>query len=291
MGAHEASVATVPRPSAMPSFPPPSTRSGPPLGSGGGVPGALGMATALGLAAPAVLVCTLPATLRVSSAASAASATGGASRVWLALAAIALGPMLGSICLLRAAREGLRPFANPTPRVRGFGLGVALSGLLIALSLFGGVLRAVTHNRALAGVSFAMCGLGVLAALTVGVGRVVALLEQASPTGRAVAGVAIALTLGSALAWLGLRFASAASRDAESSASAGIVVDILAFTLVSAFAARPSLAGRRSLALAVPLAVLVAVLGLSALHDPPIRAAIEERAPAFAPLVALVPSS
>jgi hypothetical protein len=252
------------------------------------VPGALGMATALGLAAPAVLVCTLPATLRVSEA---AAAVGAASRVWLALAAIALGPMLGSICVLRAAREGLRPFANPTPRVRGFGLGVALSGLLIALSLFGGVLRAVTHNRALAGVSFAMCGLGVVVALAVSVRRVVALLEQASPTGRAVAGVAIALGLGASLSWLGLRFASAASRDGASSASAGIVVDILAFTLVSAFAARPSLVGRRSLALAVPIALLVAVLGLSALRDPAIRAAIEERAPAFAPLVALVPSS
>lgn len=272
----------------MPSFPPPSTRSVPALGSGGGVPGALGMATALGLAAPAVLVCTLPATLRVSEVAVAA---GAASRGWLALAAIALGPMVGSICVLRAAREGLRPFANPTPRLRGFGLGVALSGLLIALSLFGGALRAVTHNRALAGVTFAMCGLGVVAALSVSVRRVVALLEQASPTRRAVAGVAIALALVAVLSWLGLRFASAASRDAESSASAGIVVDILAFTLVSAFAARPSLAGRRSLALAVPIALLVAVLGLSALRDPPIRAAIEERAPAFAPLVALVPSS
>jgi hypothetical protein len=165
-------------------------------------------------------------------------------------------------------------------------------GLLVGLSIFAALLRVATHNRALAGVTFALGGLALVVAVAVVSGRAVVLLEQASPQRRAAGGGAIAFAVAAAVAWTGLRLAAAAGRDAASSASAGIVVDILAFGLAALFAARPSFAERRSLALAGPVvAVLVAVWGFSALRDPALRAAIEEIAPAFAPLADLVPST
>jgi hypothetical protein len=243
----------------------------------------------LGLGVIAGLACSLPATLRVSDR---VAATEPASRIWLGLATSALAPMMCAILVLRGAREGLRAFSGPGARIRALGAIVAVPGLIVALSLFGGVLRAATHNRALAGVTFAMGGFALVVSAVVASGRVVALLEQAPPRRSAMAGLAIVVALGAALAWTGMRFASVAGRDPASSASAGIVIDVLAFALAALFAARPSFAQRRSLALAGPvLAVIMAFWGLSALRDPVVRAAIEERAPAFAPVADLVPST
>lgn len=246
-----------------------------------------GIATAVGVSAPAVLACSLPAALRVSEGVAAAPA---ASRVWLALAVSALVPMMCAIFVVRGAREGLRAFAGPRARVRAFGAGIFLSGMFVGLSVFGTALRATTHNRALAGVTFAMGGFALVVGITVISGRIAVLFEQASATGRAVAGVGIALVVGAALSWTVLRFASVAARDAASSMFPGIVLDLLAFTLAALFAARPTFAERRSLAVAGPaVALLVVAWGVSALRDPAIHAAIQERAPAFAPLADLVP--
>jgi hypothetical protein len=268
---------------------PSSTRPGPPSRVAGMARVGLGIATAVGVSAPAVLACTLPATLRVSEG---AAATPAASRVWLALAVSAFAPMICAIFVVRGAREGLRAFAGPRARVRAFGYGIFLSGMFVGLSLFGTVLRAATHNRALAGVTFAVGGVALVLAITVITGRIVVLLEQASARGRAIAGVGIALVFGGALSWTVLRFASVAARDSASSMFPGIVLDFLAFGLAALFAARPTFAERRSLAVAGPaLALVVVAWGLSALRDPAIHAAIEERAPAFAPLVDLVPST
>jgi hypothetical protein len=162
----------------------------------------------------------------------------------------------------------------------------------VALAVFASLLRAVTHNRALAGVTFAMGGFALAVAVAVATRRFVAVIEHAPPKGRALAAMALALSVGASLAWVAIRFASAARRDAASSASAAIVVDCLAFALAAFFAARPSFAGRRSVAIAgTAVALLVAAGGLSALRDPSVRAAIEEKAPAFAPLADLVPST
>jgi len=262
---------------------PSSTR---PKAAGGA---ALAVATALGLAAAAVLACTLPATVRVSAG---GGATEGAPRVWMALAASALGPMACAIVVLRGAREGLRAFAGPGAGVRIFGATLGLSALLAGLSVFGSVLRAATHHRALAGVTFAMGGLGLTVVVAVVCRRVVFLLERAGSMRRLIAEAALGLAVATTLSWVGLRFAAAASRDPASSSAAGIVVDVLAFALAALFAARPSFAQRRGLALAGPAAaLLIAVLGFSMLRHLPIRTAIEERAPAFAPLADLVPST
>jgi hypothetical protein len=68
------------------------------------------------------------------------------------------------------------------------------------------------------------------------------------------------------------------------------VVDLLAFSLAAMFAARRSLASRRAVAVVgPPVAVAIMALGLSALRDLPLRAAIDERAPAFASVVDQVP--
>jgi hypothetical protein len=248
-----------------------------------------GIATAVGASAPAVLACTLPATLRVSEG---VAATPAASRVWLALAASALAPMVCAIFVVRGAREGLRAFAGPGARIRAFGAGIFLSGMFVGLSLFGTVLRAATHNSALAGVTFAMGGLALALAMGVMSARIVVLFEQASAKGRAAAGLGIVVVVGTALSWAVLRFASVAARDAASSMFPGIVLDFLAFALAALFAARPTFGERRSLAVAGPaVALLVVACGVSVLRDPAIHAAIEERAPAFAPLADLVPST
>jgi hypothetical protein len=253
-----------------------------------GAPGslALRLATIFGLAGPAVLVCAAPAAFRVCGGATAPLL------IWPALAAAALGPMISAIVVFRAARQGLRAFAGPVPGARTYGMLVALAGILVALSLLASVLRAATHNRALAGVTFAIVGLGLSFASVVIAGRMVVLLEGASPVRRAASAVALALAGSAAVSWVGLRFVGAAQRDPASATSAGIAVDVLAFSLTALFAARPSFAARRSVAiLGAAISLLVAVWGLSALRHPAVRAAIQEKAPVFAPLAGLVPSS
>jgi hypothetical protein len=87
-----------------------------------------------------------------------------------------------------------------------------------------------------------------------------------------------------ALAWVGLGFMRAASSEHPSSAAAGTVVDVLAFTLTAMFGARRSLVASRLVAVVgPPVAVVVLAVGASTWKDPPFREVIGERAPAFAP--------
>jgi hypothetical protein len=113
---------------------------------------------ALGLAAAGAVVCSAPATFRLSAALG-----GGAlnARAWLALSAAALGPMVAAIVVLRGAGEGLRAFAGPGAALRAFGVGLWLVSLLVALSWFGSILRAATHHHALAGVTYAFGALAL----------------------------------------------------------------------------------------------------------------------------------
>src|SRR5580700_5037779 len=90
--------------------------------------------TAVGLGAIAALVGAVPAALRVSSV-----AVDGPSawRVWFALAAAALVPMVAAVVVLRGAREGLRGFAGPGAGLRVAGAGLWLASLLVGLTLLG----------------------------------------------------------------------------------------------------------------------------------------------------------
>jgi hypothetical protein len=242
--------------------------------------------TAVGLAAAAAMAGALPAALRVG----AGLGQDGTGRVWTGLAAASLVPMVGAVVVLRGAREGLRAFGGTGAELRAYGVALWASTLLVGLALLGGFLRATTHHHALAGVTFAFGAVGAAALLALVCVRVVAILRQASATVRGVVALALAMCVFAALGGIGMRFLHAASQEPASAPAAGMVVDVLAFSLAALFAARRSLAARRALAVVgPPVAVAIAALGFSALGDPSLRAAIDERAPAFAVVADRVP--
>jgi hypothetical protein len=236
--------------------------------------------TAVGVGAAAALLCTLPATTRVAAS---VESTEGLPRVWIALASAAMLPMIAAVVILRGAREGLRPYAGSDVGLRAFGAALWIASLLATFALFGSVLRATTHQHALAGVTFAFGAAALAVASAVACARVVAILEAASlPVRRALGGL-LALVAIAALAFVGARFLGAIARDPQSAAAEGTVVDVLAFTVTALLAAHPSLSLQRAIALVgTPIAVLVAVMGIVTLQDPPLHVAIDQRAPAFA---------
>jgi hypothetical protein len=243
--------------------------------------------TAVGVATLASLFGAVPATMRVATVA----ADVGALRVWLALSAASLLPMVVTVVVLRGAREGLRAFAGPGAGLRAVGVGLWLASLFVGLTLFGRVLRANTHQHALAGVTFAFgallfaCGAGVVCA------RLVVLAGGAPAFARRGLLLILAAAALLALAFVGVRFVRAASHDSASYGAAGTVVDILAFALAAFFASHRALVARRILALVgPPLAVAVLALGVTILRDPPMHDAIDESAPAFAPVVGFLSS-
>jgi hypothetical protein len=244
--------------------------------------------TAVGLALIAALACAFPAALRVSAL---GAGPGETMRAWVALSAAAIGPMIGAVVVLRSAREGLRAFGGPGAELRAFGVGLWVASLLVALAIFGGALRATTHHHALAGVTFAAGAVALAIGTALLCVRIVAILRDASAGARRILVIALSLLALLAIGVVGLRFMRAAAHDPASSAAAGTVVDVLAFALGALFAARRSLATRRELALlGPPIAVFIAAVGASTLRDGPLLDAIDERAPAFSPVVDLARS-
>ncbi|HLK40205.1 MAG TPA: hypothetical protein VKU41_25815 [Polyangiaceae bacterium] len=240
--------------------------------------------TAVGIALAAAVACTFPAALRISSAV----ATLGLVTTWIALSALGVAPMVAAVVVLRGARAGLRTFAGPGAELRAFGVGLWLTLLLVTLSYFGAVLRATTHHHALAGVTFAAGAIVLAVGTALVCVRVVAILRAMAPSTRSVVALAIGGVAALALAWTGLRFLQAVVHDSSSTTAGGTVVDVLAFCLASLFAARPAFATQKPIALVgPPVAVFLAAVGLSMLRDPTLRDAVEERAPAFAPLADL----
>jgi len=241
--------------------------------------------TAVGLAVAASLACALPAAMRVSALVEGTSRM----RVWLGLAAVALGPMVTAVMVLRAAREGLRAFGGPPGGLRAFGLALWLVSLVVMLSLFGAVLRATTHQHALAAVTFACVAATLAAGSGLVCGRMVAILRSLPVGARRLVALGLAAPAIAALAWIGLRVAREAPHDAGSSAATGTVVDVLAFLLAALLASRPSLSMRRALAVVgPPVAVAVIAVGIATLREAQVRDAVGERAPAYAPAADLL---
>ncbi len=275
----QATLPTTPPPAKLPSMKP----SSPTEETGSLV---LRFGTAVGLAAAAAMAGALPAALRIG-AGLGQDATG---RVWTGLAAASLVPMVCAVVILRGAREGLRAFGGPEAELRAYGVALWASSLFVALALLGSVLRATTHQHALAGVTFAFGAAGLAVGLALGCVRVVAILRGASAALRGALALALAMVVFAALGWIGMRFLSAASNEPASAPAAGMVVDVLAFSLAALFAARRSLASRRAVAVVgPPVAVAIAALGFSALGDPTLRTAIDDHAPAFAVVVDPLP--
>ena len=236
--------------------------------------------TAVGVGTAAALLCALPATSRVATA---VESTEGLPRVWIALAAAALFPMIAAVVVLRGAREGLQPYAGTDLGLRAFGAALWAASLLVTFTLFGSVLRATTHQHALAGVTFAFGAAALAVASAVACARIVAILKAAAPPLRRGLGALLALVACAALAFVAARFLGAVARDAQSAVAGSTVVDVLAFTVVALLAAHPSLSLQRPIAfVGAPIAVLIAIMGMVSLQDAPLQVAIDERAPAFA---------
>jgi hypothetical protein len=241
--------------------------------------------TALGLAALGALACALPAALRVSAAASAAGA-GSTVKAWVALAAAGLVPMLAAVVVLRGAREGLRAFTGQGAGLRVWGAVMWVATQFVVLAIAGAVLRATTHQHALAGVTYAFVALFVAAGSAIVCTRVVAILRASTDRTRRILLAALTALALLAVGAVGMRFAQAVWHDATPSAAAATVVDVLAFALAALFSSRPSFAPRRALAMVgPPAAVALLVLGVPARRDPSLRTAFEDRAPLFAPIV------
>jgi hypothetical protein len=235
----------------------------------------------IGLAGAAAVVCTLPGMMRVSAV------LGGSApvvRSWAALIAAALGPMAATIVALRGAAQGLRAFGESAERLRMFGLGLWLASLFATLALVGSVLRATTHHHALAGVTYACCALVLAVAWGLVCARLVAILRAASQRLRRAAVAVLGSAMGIAMAYLGVRFVSIVSRDPSSTGAGATVVDIIAFAMTAAVASRSWPAAQRPFAIVgPPIAVFLAALGFTTLRDPPVRQALGEQAPVFAP--------
>ena len=246
--------------------------------------------TAVGLGAAAALVSALPAAMRLAVTWEPSAPPESTARIWTALAAATLLPMILAVFVLRGAREGLRSFGGPGAELRAYGVVLWVGSLFVALAFLGSVLRATTHHHALAGATFAFGALVLAVADALVCARIVAMLRKSSPDVRRGAALVVGLLGFAIIGFLGMRFLAALLRDPASAPAAGMVVDLLAFALAALFAARPALASRRVLAIVgPPVAVAVAALGLPALRDVPLRTAIQERAPAFAPVVDEVP--
>ncbi|MBV9948078.1 MAG: hypothetical protein JOZ69_14585 [Myxococcales bacterium] len=238
----------------------------------------------LGLAAVSALWTTLPAAIRVAAALQAEAPTARAwAAAWAGLAAAALGPMMVSIVVLRGARQGWRSFGEPVLGLRAFGVALWLAALLVTLSMFGTALRAQTHHRALAAITFACGSLALALAYAMASARVVQLLRSAGEKTRRFGLWSLGGFAAAAVAWLAIRFARAIGEDPSSAPAAAVVVDVLSFLGTAIAASFAWDAARRSLSIAgPPLAVFLTALGVTTLRDPPVHQAIGEHAPTFA---------
>jgi hypothetical protein len=242
--------------------------------------------TAVGLAAVAAMAASLPAALRVG----AGLGDDETGHVWTVLASASLLPMVSAVVILRGAREGLRAFGGPGAELRAYGVGLWAASLLVTLTVLGSVLRATTHHHALAGVTFAFLALAAAVGLALACVRIIAILRGATPHARGVIALVLAMSVFAALGAIGMRFLHAASHEPATAPAAGKDDDVLAIFLAAVFSTRRSLASRRALAVVgPPVAVAIAALGFSSLGDAPLRAAIDERAPAFAAVVDPLP--
>ncbi len=238
------------------------------------------LATAMGLGTLAALACALPATLRVEDA-----LVGGATagRVWTALAASALGPMIAAVVVLRSAADGVRVLLGPGARWRAFGVALWLASLFVMLAVFGSTLRATTHHHALAGVTYAFGALALALGSALVSARVIAVLRRASYEMRHGATAFLSAMAVAGLGWVALRFVRAVAHDPSSSAAVATVVDVVAFAVAALLASGRALASNRPVALFGPtIALVVAVLGITTLRDAPLRETVVTHAPMFA---------
>ena len=267
----------------MPSLAPSPLRDSVPAEAAGSF--GLRVATALGAAVAAAAVASLPAALRLGSAFSTTP------RAWCACTATMLVPMFLFVLLLRQARAGVRALRGEHPSARALGVAIWLVTLFFSLAAFGSLLRATTHNHALAGATFAFGAVALALGLGVVCARIAAIVGATSDPMRRGLVVGFGGILALAVLVAGLRWAHALDGAANPPTTAGaLCVDLLAFGLAALFASRPSFAARRTLGIVGPIvAVAVLALGIATLRAE--RSALDvfaTRAPALETVAALL---
>ncbi len=263
----------------MPTLPPPPPDPSRDASRDAGLP-VTRFGTLAGVGAAGAMACAFPAALHLAGALSPGESLG---RVWIGLTVAALLPMIAVVAVLGRAREGRRAFAGPGAGSFAFGVVMWVVLLGFALALLGSALRATTHHHALAGVTFALCALALAAGLAAVCARFAGWLDALPPGPRRTIRIAVSVGMWAAAVWLALGCARAQSHDAASAAQVQTLLDVTAFLLAAALAARQALVVRRALALVGPPAVVVIfAVGVPVLRSEPFREVLSEKAPAFA---------
>jgi hypothetical protein len=236
---------------ASPSRPPPASKDE----SQPNVSRVLRFGSLVGVALIASLVASAPAALRFGS---------DATDAWFALTAVEIVPLMIAIAIFRRTRGGLRSFAGARAPEHALAAAVWLMSCVLLLSLVGAVLRATTHNRPLAGATYAIVASVVGLALVPASARIVEIALAWLQSGAKTRLLFAVILAGSCVALVVLRLVHALPAEAELSASASAtVVDLCAFALAAIIASRPEIAARRSLALiGPPAAVALFALGI-----------------------------
>jgi hypothetical protein len=226
----------------------------------------------VGVALIAAFVASAPAALRLAGSAEANGA-------WPALAAIEKLPLMLAITGWRRTPE------------HSLAAAVWLMSSVLLLSLVGAVLRATTHNRPLAGVTFAIAATLAGLALVPASARLVEIALAWLQSGAKTRLLFALILAGTAVALVVLRLVHALPAEAELSASASAtVVDLLAFALAAIIASRPEIASRRALAvIGPPAAVALFALGAHRVIASSVLATlIVDRGPLFSAAVDLI---
>jgi len=234
----------------------------------------------LGAGAIAASLASVPAALRVASAASPLGA-------WLAIVACILVPAITAVAVVRGARDGWSAFEGADAGVDAAGVVAWTLATLIALAALGAGLRATTHHHGLAGVTFGITGAAVGAVIALFTRRAVSLTKRASPPARFI-------VLGGAFASLIIVVVTLAARLQAvapfSPRASALLVDAMAFAIAVTLLSKRTFTRATWLARAgVPLSLGLFALGFAVLsRSPAVAAAIAEHAPAFAWLASLV---
>jgi hypothetical protein len=219
-------------------------------------------------------IATVPAAVRIAPS---LRGSAGSLSLWISLLAVAFFPLAVATVVLRHALAALRLF---DPRAVATGIATVLVWGLVTffgLCVFGALLRATTHQHALAGVTFAGGGIVLAAVLALFAARAVPLVQKSAPPLRWSMIAATAVAAGFGLAFL-------ARVLARSDGAGALPVDIVTFAFAAAFGAGAFPHRSRPIAVLAfagpPLAAAVLVIGFATLRtSPPLCVALDAEAP------------
>lgn len=233
--------------------------------------------TVVGAGLVSAVFSSLPAELRIGDGGSMARAW----TTWLVLSSVVLPLGVVVALVFRRARAGLRLLAGDRVAPLALGALVWVAGELLLSSTFGALLRANTHHRGLAGVTFAIFAVVSGLGMAVVAARFVRSIGRLGPSWERFGVIAGGLVVFALLVLAGVR---GSGPDLPTSAW---LVDGLALSVAAAIASSPTFARVRIFAIvSVPVAAGVLLIGLSLLRmDPVVRESLVRHAPLHAHLM------